>query len=508
VTTTQQATLGAATQGSGASAIEHFDVLVVGAGISGIGAAYHLADKRPEAKIAIFEARDSFGGTWDINRYPGVRSDSDMYTFGYSFAPWLADELATGEEILHYLNRVIAEHDLAKYIRFNHRIVAANWSTDHRRWVVEVVRGDSSEHLTYTTNFLWMCQGYYRQDKGYTPDFPGMNDFRGEILHPLTWPENFNYQGKKIVVIGSGATAATMVPAMVHGGAEHVTMLQRSPTYYSATPSENAVADALRSVDTPPEWVHEIIRRLTLKQGAEDNEAVRNDPEAAGRQAVELVRSALPVGYDVEKHFTPTYPLWSQRVCRVPEGDLFQAISAGDASVVTDVVGKFVPSGIEVGSGEVLNADIIVTATGFDLSVMGDIPFAVDGIPVDWSTSVTYHGTMFTGVPNLAYTFGYWRASWTLRVDLVCDLVCRLLNRMETLGVSMVTPTLRDEDESMPLLPWVDPESFNPGYLTRSIQSVPRQGDRAPWQGTDVGYQDERVIFAAIDFEDGALIFK
>lgn len=496
-------------EGPGSNApIEHFDVLVIGAGISGIGAAYHLADKRPTTKIAIFEARDSYGGTWDINRYPGVRSDSDMYTFGYSFKPWLADELATGEEILQYLNRVIVDHDLTKHIRFNHRVVAANWSTDQSHWIVEVLRGDSAEHFTYTTNFLWMCQGYYRQDKGYTPDFPGMDDFQGTILHPMNWPEDADYQGKKVIVIGSGATAATMIPAMVDGGADHVTMLQRSPTYYMATPSGNEIADALRSVDTPPEWTHEIIRRLTLKESAESYQAVRNNPEAASKEAVELVRSALPDGYDVDKHFTPSYPLWSQRACRVPEGDLFQTISAGDASVVTDDVEKFVPSGIKVRSGDVIDADIIVTATGFDLSVMGDIPFSVDGVPVDWSKAVTYHGTMFTGVPNLAYIFGYWRASWTLRVDLLCDLVCRLLAHMETHGVTTVTPTLREEDESMPLRPWTDPKDFNPGYLMRSIKKVPRQGDRMPWRGSDVGYEDEHVILAQIDFDDGALVFK
>ena len=499
---------GRSAQGGQDSGAEHFDVLVVGAGISGIGVAYHLAHRLPGKSFAVLESRETFGGTWTVNRYPGVRSDSDMFTFGYSFKPWLKDELASAEQIRAYLNEVIDENNLGPHIRYQQRVTAASWSSGTRRWTVEVTRLDTGERLRYTADFVWMCQGYYRQDEGYTPRWPGIERFTGQVVHPLTWPTDLDYAGKKVVVIGSGATAATLIPAMAENGAGHVTMLQRSPSYYFITPKGNEVAEMLRSVDTPPEWTHEIVRRLIFKRSREMADRRQTSPEAIRQWSIDQVRQALPEGYDVDRHFTPTYPLWQQRACRVPEGDLFTAISEGKVTVVTDTIDAFTERGIRVSSGETIDADIIVTATGFHLSVMGDIPFAVDGKPVDWASTVTYHGILFTGVPNLAYIFGYFRASWTLRVDIITDLVCRLLEHMGERGATMVTPVLRDGEESMPLRPWTDPDDFNPGYLMRSIDKVPRQGDRLPWRGTDLGYLEERDILPAADFDDGTLSFK
>jgi monooxygenase len=487
---------------------QHVSVLVVGAGISGLGVARHLLRRFPAKSFTVLEARDTFGGTWSVNRYPGVRSDSDMYTFGYSFKPWLKDELATAEQIRAYLGEVIAENDLARHIRYRHRVTAASWSSDTRLWTVEATRLDTGEQLRYTADFVWMCQGYYRQDQGYTPQWPGMETFGGQIVHSLTWPEDLDYAGKKVVIIGSGATAATLVPAMAQNGAAHVTMVQRSPTYYIASPKANELADTLRSVDTPAEWTHEIVRRFILKQGREMRERRAAAPEKMRLWFIDQARQALPEGYDVDTHFTPRYPLGRQRICRIPDGDFFTAIREGKASVVTDTIAEFTEHGVRLSSGEVLEADIVVTATGFHLSVMGGIPFSVDGQPVDWASTVTYHGIMFTGVPNLAYIFGYWRSSWTLRVDLISDLVCRLLEHMDERGATVVVPALRDGEAGMPLRPWTDPDDFNPGYLLRSIHRVPRQGDRMPWRGTDVGYFDEREILPAADFGDGTLTFS
>jgi len=488
--------------------VEHFNVLVIGAGISGIGVAYHLTHRLPGKRFAVLESRETFGGTWTVNRYPGVRSDSDMYTFGYSFKPWLKDELATADQIVVYLREVIDENNLGPYIRYGHRVTAASWDSGARRWTVNVTRLDTGEDLQYTADFVWMCQGYYRYDDGYTPQWPGREKYNGQVVHPLTWPDDLDYKGKKVVVIGSGATAATLIPAMAAEGAGHVTMLQRSPTYYFSTPKTNEIAETLRSVDTPPEWTHEIVRRLIFKQSSELAAQREKNPEAVRQWLIDEARQALPEGYDVDTHFTPAYPVWKQRLCRLPEGDLFATIKAGQAEVVTAAIDEFTETGIRLASGETLDADIIVTATGFNLSVMGDIPFAVDGRPVDWSGTVTYHGIMFTGVPNLAYIFGYFRASWTLRVDLITDLVCRLFEHMGERGATTVTPVLRDGEADMPLRPWMDPDDFNPGYLMRSIEKVPRQGDRLPWRGADLGYLEEREILPAADFEDGTLSFK
>ncbi len=357
-----------------------------------------------------------------------------------------------------------------------------------------------------TAGFLWMCHGYYRHGQGYKPEWEGVEDFEGEILHPQEWPEKVDLKGKRIVVIGSGATAATLIPAIADE-AEHVTMLQRSPTYYLARENTNELANTLRELDIPPEWTHEIVRRQIFKMTEQMRQAASWSPEQLKKLVINGVRAQLPDDFDVDKHFTPSYRVWQQRLAILPGGDLFKAISAGKVSVVTDTIGRFTETGIKVGSGEHLEADVIITATGFDLSVLGDVALEVDGEEIDPSGLVTYRGIMFTGLPNLAYVFGYFRASWTLRSDLISDFVCRLLGEMEARGATKVVPTLRDDELEMELVPWVTPENFNPGYLTRSLHLMPRQGDRDPWTwGLD--YPTEKEALAATDLDDGTLAFS
>ena len=486
--------------------VEHVDVLIVGAGISGIGAAYHLQEQRPGTRFVILDALDSYGGTWWTHRYPGIRSDSDLFTFGYRFKPWTGAPIATADEILKYLGEVIAENHLDEHIRYRHRITAAGWSTDHRRWTVEVTRGDTGEQLRFTADFLWMCQGYYRHAVGYTPQWDGMEDFQGRIVHPQQWPDDLDYAGKRVVVIGSGATAATLIPAIA-GDAEHVTMLQRSPTFFFVRPNSNELADTLRELDIPDEWTHEIVRRKILHDSQAITRMSFEDPETLRQFLIDTIRPLLPEGFDVDKHFNPRYRPWQQRVAVLPGGDLFTAVREGKASVVTDRIDCFTETGIRLRSGDELEADIIITATGFDLSVLGDIDFSIDDEPLDFASTVTYRGLMFTGVPNMAYVFGYFRASWTLRADLISDFVCRLLGHMADKGATMVVPALREEDAGMSLGPWVDPENFNPGYLTRSLHLMPQQGDREPWQLLH-DYAEEKAVLPAADLDDGTLVFK
>ncbi|GAC1537970.1 MAG: NAD(P)/FAD-dependent oxidoreductase [Acidimicrobiales bacterium] len=482
------------------------DVLVVGAGISGIGAAYHLRHECPDKSFVVLEAHDSFGGTWWTHRYPGVRSDSDLFTFGYRFKPWRGAPLATAEEILKYMGEVIEENHLDDHIRYAHRITAATWSSDHRRWTVTATRTDTGDEVQVTANFLWMCQGYYRHDEGYTPEWAGMDRFEGRVVHPQTWPEDLDLAGKKVVVIGSGATAATLIPAIA-GSCAHVTMLQRSPTFFFVRPNTNELADTLRQLDIPDEWTHEILRRKIVMDSAAITKMSFESPEELRAFILDQIRPLLPDGFDVEKHFNPTYRPWQQRIAVVLEGDLFTAIREGKASIVTDHIEAFNAEGIVLASGETLQADVIVTATGFELSVLGDIAFEVDGHPLDLADTVTYRGVMFTGVPNLAYVFGYFRSSWTLRADLISELVCRLLHTMEDKGSTMVTPALRDGDADMVLGPWVDPENFNPGYLTRSVHLMPKQGDREPWRLLH-DYVIEKELLPSADLDDGTLTFK
>lgn len=479
---------------------ETFDVLVVGAGISGVGAAYHLQDQCPGRSFVVLEGMERFGGTWHIHRYPGIRSDSDLYTFGYRFKPWTGTPIATADEILTYMEEVIEENDLDRHIRYQHRVQAANWNESSKRWEVVVARADSDELCYFSTQFLWMCQGYYRHAEGYTPEWAGMDEFRGRIVHPQSWPEDLDYQGKRVVVIGSGATAATLVPNIADE-CEHVTMLQRSPTYFIPGRNANELADTLRELDVDESWIHEITRRKILHDQAEFTRRAREEPETVKAELLAAVRMFLGDEYDIDKHFTPSYRPWRQRIAFVPDGDIFQGIASGKASVVTDEIDHFTAEGIRLKSGEILEADIIITATGFELSVLGDIDFSIDGEPLDFADTVTYRGMMFTGVPNLVWVFGYFRASWTLRVDLLGDFVCRLLNHMEQKGVSKVEPALRPEDADMPLLPWVDPEDFNPGYLMRSMHLMPRRGDKPEWQHTQ-DYWTEKNELPQIDLDD------
>jgi cation diffusion facilitator CzcD-associated flavoprotein CzcO len=481
-------------------------VLVVGAGISGIGAAYHLTQQCPDKRFLVLDALESFGGTWWTHRYPGVRSDSDLFTFGYRFKPWKGAPLASAEEILKYLGEVIEENDLAPRIRYQHRITAAHWSTDLRRWTVDVTRTDTGEELRFTTDFLWMCQGYYRHASGYTPAWEGFDRYQGEVVHPQTWPADLDLEGKRVVVIGSGATAATLIPAIAPM-CGHVTMLQRSPTFFFVRPNTNEVADMLRTLDIPDEWTHEIVRRKIIHDQDAITRMSFESPEVLRQFLLDAIRPLLPEGFDVDRHFNPTYRPWQQRIAVLPDGDLFTAVRNGQASVVTDEIDHFTETGIQLRSGEVLDADVVITATGFDLSVLGDIGFEVDGRPVDLAETVTYRGIMFTGVPNLAYVFGYFRASWTLRADLISDLVCRILGHMEEQGATMVVPALRDDEADMPLGPWVDPDNFNPGYLTRSVHLMPKQGDHDPWRLLHE-YGVEKELLPAADLDDGSLLFK
>ncbi len=485
---------------------EHFDVLIVGAGISGIGGAYHLSTQRPGTSFVILENQQSFGGTWITHKYPGIRSDSDLYTFGYRFKPWLGAPIASADEILKYMGEVIEENDLGRHIRYGHQIQTAEWSSKENLWTVEGVRTDTGEPVRFTTNFLWMCQGYYRHDQGYTPEWEGMADYKGQIVHPQTWPENLDYKGKKVIVIGSGATAATLVPAIA-GECAHVTLLQRSPTYFVPGRNADELADTLRELQIDPVWTHEIVRRKRLFDGAAFARRSVEEPEAVTQELLGAVKMFLGEDYDIGKHFTPRYRPWRQRVAFVPEGDLFQGIRSGKASVVTDEIDRFVEGGIRLKSGEVLEADIIITATGFELSVLGGIAFEVDGEPVDFSQTVTYRGMMFTGVPNLVWVFGYFRASWTLRADLIGDFVPRLLAHMEKKGVKKVTPTLRPEDKDMKLGPWIDPEDFNPGYLMRGMHLMPKSGDKPEWRHTQ-DYWTEKDVFPNLDLDDAAFKYE
>ena len=484
---------------------EHFDVLIVGAGISGVGAAYHLTKQRPGTTFVALETQETFGGTWWTHKYPGIRSDSDLYTFGYRFKPWVGAPIASSDEIRKYMGDVIAENGLGQHIRYKHKIVSASWSSAENLWSIVAVQGDGGAVARFTCNFLWMCQGYYRHEVGYTPEWAGMADFKGTIVHPQNWPEDLDYTGKRVIVIGSGATAATLVPAIADKTA-HVTMLQRSPTFFRTGRNAIPLADELRTLGVPEEWVHEIVRRKILYEGAVFTKRAFNEPEKVKEELLAGVRATLGEQYPIDKHFTPSYRPWRQRIAFIPDADLFKGIAAGKASVVTDEIDCFVADGIKIGSGEVLKADIIVTATGFNLNVLGDIDFEIDGKPLVFSDTVTYRGMMFTGVPNMAWVFGYFRASWTLRADLVADFVCNLLGHMEKRGAKRVTPELRPADTAMPLLPWIDPENFNPGYIMRGLHLLPKRGDKAEWQHNQ-DYWAEKDEIPAIDLDDPAFVY-
>ncbi len=485
---------------------EHFDVLIVGAGISGVGGAYHLTHQCPETSFVVLEAQESFGGTWRTHRYPGVRSDSDLHTFGYRFKPWTGAPIATGDQILKYMGDVIAENDLARHIRYGHAIASASWSSADKRWTIEAIRQDTGETVRLTAGFLWMCQGYYRHSEGYTPDWPGMADFTGRIVHPQSWPDDLDVGGKRVIVIGSGATAATLLPAIA-GDCAHVTMLQRSPTYFFTGRNVNELAEMLRALDIDETWIHEIARRKILHEQAAFARRCVTEPEKVTQDLLGVVRAYLGPDYDVDRHFTPSYRPWRQRLALIPDGDLFKSIASGKASVVTDEIDCFTARGILLKSGEELPADVIVTATGFNLNVLGDIDFTIDGRPLVFSDTVTYRGMMFTGVPNMVWVFGYLRAAWTLRADLVGDFVCRLLKHMRARRATQVVVALRPEDSGMPLLDWIDPENFNPGYVMRGQHLLPKRGDRPEWRHSQ-DYWTEKDEFPAIDLDDPAFVYS
>jgi cation diffusion facilitator CzcD-associated flavoprotein CzcO len=491
---------------SAQQATEHFDVLIVGAGISGIGSAYQLTKQLPGTSFVILESQESFGGTWLTHRYPGIRSDSDLHTFGYSFKPWVGPPIATAAEILAYMGEVIDENDLGRHIRYGHRIETASWSSESNLWTIDAVRTDSGERARFTANFLWMCQGYYRHSEGYTPGWPDMDKFKGRVVHPQCWPDDLAVEGKKVVVIGSGATAATLVPAIADKCA-HVTMLQRSPTYFRLGRNAIELAEQLRQLQVKEEWIHEIVRRKILFEQDVFTKRCINEPEQVKKELLGQISAVVGPDYDIATHFTPTYRPWRQRIAFVPDADLFHGIKSGKASVVTDEIDRFTEDGILLKSGKALEADIIVTATGFNLCILGDIAFSVDGAPLDFAETVTYRGMMFTGVPNMVWVFGYFRASWTLRTDLVAEFVCRLLTRMKDKGAKMVAPALRPEDHNMPLLPWIDPENFNPNYLMRDMHLLPKRGDKVEWQHSQ-DYWAEKDQFPAIDLDDKAFVYS
>ncbi len=484
---------------------EHFDVLIVGAGISGVGGAYHLTQQCPGTSFVVLETQESFGGTWLTHKYPGIRSDSDLHTFGYRFKPWTSAPIATAAEILKYMGEVISENDLDRHIRYRHRILSASWSSDENLWTIEAERTDTGEPVGFTANFLWMCQGYYRHTEGYTPEWDGMAAFKGRIVHPQTWPQDLDHRGKRVVVIGSGATAATLIPAMAEDCA-HITMLQRSPTYFRTGRNAIEIAEELRELGIDETWIHEITRRKILRDQSVFTARTFREPEAVRQELLGVVREHLGPDYDVDTHFAPSYRPWRQRIAFIPDADLFKGIASGKASVVTDEIERFTETGLQLKSGRTLDADIIVTATGFHLSALGDIDFAIDGKPLVFGDTVTYRGMMFTGVPNMAWVFGYFRASWTLRADLVADFVCRLLNHMKATGARRVTPALRPEDAGMKLLPWIDAENFNPGYLMRGMHLLPKRGDKPEWQHTQ-DYWNEKDEFPRIDLRDPVFVY-
>ena len=473
----------------------HVDVLIVGAGLSGIAAGYHLQASCPGKTYAILEARDSIGGTWDLFRYPGIRSDSDMFTLGYGFRPWKAAKaIADGPSILEYVTDTAREYGIDRHIRFGHRVVGASWSSAEQRWTVEAERTDTGETVTLTAGFLFGCTGYYRYDEGYTPELPGIDRFGGRVVHPQHWPEDLDYAGKRVVVIGSGATAVTLVPAMA-GDAAHVTMLQRSPSYVVSLPNEDPIGKLVRRV-LPERLAHSALRWKNVLLMMASFQLSRRRPGLMRKILRAGVRKRLPAGYDVDTHFNPTYDPWDQRICLVPDGDLFDAIGSGRASVVTDRIRTFTETGIELESGQVLEADVVITATGLQLLALGGMQLRVDGRDVDVSETLTYRGMMLGGVPNMAMAIGYTNASWTLKCDLICQYITRLLNHMDAHGYTQATPRPPSDVETEPLL------NLTSGYVLRSLHLFPRQGTRTPWRLHN-NYLRDIALIRRGDLEDG-----
>ena len=480
---------------------EHVDVLIVGAGISGIGAGCHLQTRCPDKSYAILEGRADAGGTWDLFRYPGIRSDSDMYTLGYSFRPWTKPKaIADGPSILEYLKDTAKSYGVDKHIRFGHRVKSAAWSSQDARWTVEAERGAERVPVRLTCNFLFMCSGYYNYAEGYTPQFPGAERFAGRIVHPQKWTEDIDYANKRVVVIGSGATAVTIVPEMAKTAA-HVTMLQRSPTYVISLPAEDFIANSLRRV-LPVKLAYLLTRWKNVLFGMLFFQLSRRRPELIKKLIANGVRKALGPDYDIGAHFTPRYNPWDQRLCLVPNGDLFEAIKAGGVDVVTDQIETFTPRGIALRSGKQLDADLIVTATGLNLQLLGGVQVSVDGRDVDLAKTLNYKGMMFSDVPNMASSFGYTNASWTLKCDLTCEYVCRLLNHMQKHGYRQCMP--RNVDPSLAEEPWID---FSSGYVQRSLHKLPKQGSKLPWK-LHQNYAFDIMMLRYGRVDDGVMEFQ
>ena len=483
-----------------------FDVIIVGAGISGLGSAYHLQDQCPDKSFCVLEGLESFGGTWLTHKYPGIRSDSDMFTFGYRFKPWTDKPIASGEAILDYLGEVIEENNLSDKIRYNKHIESADWNEQTQKWTLTVIDKQTNTVEQYECNFLWMCQGYYQHEQGYMPTWKGTENYQGQLVHPQTWPEDLDYSGKRVIVIGSGATAATLVPELAKE-CEHVTLLQRSPTYFFPRSNEHELANQLRSLDVDESWIHEITRRQILQEQKGFIELAQNFPNEVKAALIDGVKAHLPEDFDVATHFTPKYDPWRQRIAVVPEGDIFKGVQAGKASVVTDHIDHFNEKGIVTESGQQLEADIIISATGFNLQILGGINFSVNGSAINFADTVGYRGSMFTGIPNMIWVMGYFRASWTLRVDLLGDFVCRLLKHMDEKGAHEVQVALRDQDRDMELLPWIDTNEFNPGYMLRSLEKLPKRGANPEWQHTQ-DYWSEKEVLPNVDLDNDLFKYR
>ena len=478
-------------------------MIIVGGGLSGVGTACHLKDKCPGKSFVIIEGRERLGGTWDLFRYPGVRSDSDMHTLGFNFKPWKeAKSIADGPSILKYIKETADEFDLNDHIRYQHKVIRASWDSDRASWVIEAKCGDTGQVKTFRGSVLSMCSGYYSYEEWHDPEFEGTASFQGDILHPQAWPEDYDYSGKRVLVIGSGATAMTLVPAMADGGAQ-VTMVQRSPTYVVSRPDKDKLANFLRKI-LPERAAYAITRWKNITYQRYFYNKCQTSPEKVKDRLVGFVREHLGPDYDTDTHFSPSYNPWQQRMCLIPNADLFRTINSGAVKVVTDTIRHFTEKGLRLGSGEELKADVIVSATGLKLRVLGDVRFSVNGREVNFADTFTYKGLMFSDVPNLVHTFGYINASWTLRSDLTAEYLCRLLNHMEALGMRQCTPRLRDDDKNMPEHPWI--ENFSSGYMQRSMHLFPKQSDRAPWHNPQRYELDKKMIRHG-PLEDGALIF-
>ena len=481
---------------------EHFDVLIVGAGLSGIGAAVHLKQNCPDRSFAILEGRSNPGGTWDLFRYPGIRSDSDMHTLGYDFKPWRASKsIADGKAILDYIKETAAEHDVNQYVRYDHQVLKAEWSSEASRWRLEINHNGTVKYVT--GNLVYMCAGYYSYKQGYTPDFPGRECFQGDVIHPQAWPDDYDYQGKKVVVIGSGATAITLVPAMADK-AEHVTMLQRSPTYIISWPAKDRVANFLRTI-LPIKMAYAITRWKNILRQQYLYWLSRNKPEVLKGLLLWNARRRLGKDFDIEKHFTPTYNVWDERLCLVPDGDFFDAVKDKKASVVTDQIESFTKQGIDLKSGESLEADTIITATGLKLVMYGEVEFSVDGVPVDFSKTWSYKGVGCSGVPNFFACFGYVNASWTLRADLMSRYVCKVVNHMHATGTQQCVPTLGEDAMKMRRLPWIS--GFTPGYIKRVGHIFPKQSNIEPWVNPQIYSKDVELLDKS-PVDDGYLVFS